>query len=72
MADSPIGLLSWVYEKLVGWTDNYSWDDDEGELAMPCLDHLATLTDSLMCSVDVGINLLVLPSRAYGCLQNIF
>jgi len=29
LADSPVGLLSWIYEKLVRWTDNYSWDDDE-------------------------------------------
>ena len=31
LADSPIGLLSWIYEKLVVWTDNYPWDDDEGK-----------------------------------------
>ena len=31
LADSPIGLLSWIYEKLVLWTDNYPWDDDEGK-----------------------------------------
>ncbi|KAJ7613427.1 Alpha/Beta hydrolase protein [Roridomyces roridus] len=29
MADSPVGLLAWIYEKLVGWTDGYAWDDDE-------------------------------------------
>lgn len=32
LADSPVGLLAWVYEKLVAWSDNYTWDDDEGEL----------------------------------------
>ena len=31
LADSPIGLLSWIYEKLVNWSDNYPWDDDEGK-----------------------------------------
>lgn len=31
MADSPIGLLAWIYEKLVAWTDEYPWEDDEGE-----------------------------------------
>ena len=31
LADSPVGLLSWIYEKLVLWTDNYPWDDDEGK-----------------------------------------
>jgi len=29
LADSPVGLLSWIYEKLVLWTDSYPWDDDE-------------------------------------------
>ena len=31
LSDSPVGLLGWIYEKLVGWTDNYPWEDDEGE-----------------------------------------
>lgn len=30
LADSPAGLLAWIYEKLVAWTDKYPWDDDEG------------------------------------------
>ena len=30
LADSPVGLLAWIYEKLVGWTDNYPWTEDEG------------------------------------------
>ena len=30
LTDSPVGLLSWIYEKLVQWTDEYKWDDDEG------------------------------------------
>ncbi|OAX44299.1 alpha/beta-hydrolase [Rhizopogon vinicolor AM-OR11-026] len=29
LADSPVGLLAWIYEKLVLWTDNYKWSDDE-------------------------------------------
>ncbi|KAI0071750.1 alpha/beta-hydrolase [Panus rudis PR-1116 ss-1] len=29
LADSPAGLLAWIYEKLVLWTDNYPWTDDE-------------------------------------------
>ncbi|KAI0122297.1 epoxide hydrolase 1 [Daldinia grandis] len=29
LADSPVGLLAWVYEKLVDWTDAYPWSDDE-------------------------------------------
>jgi len=30
LADSPVGLLGWIYEKLVNWTDEYPWTDDEG------------------------------------------
>ncbi|KAJ7644603.1 Alpha/Beta hydrolase protein [Roridomyces roridus] len=29
LADSPVGLLAWIYEKLVNWTDGYPWEDDE-------------------------------------------
>jgi pimeloyl-ACP methyl ester carboxylesterase len=29
LTDSPAGLLAWIYEKLVTWTDSYPWDDDE-------------------------------------------
>ncbi|KAJ8508327.1 hypothetical protein ONZ45_g9387 [Pleurotus djamor] len=29
LTDSPVGLLAWIYEKLVRWTDNYPWEDDE-------------------------------------------
>jgi hypothetical protein len=32
LADSPVGLLAWIYEKLVTWTDSYPWTDDEGTL----------------------------------------
>ena len=30
LVDSPVGLLAWIYEKLVNWTDGYPWEDDEG------------------------------------------
>ncbi|CAG9989507.1 unnamed protein product [Clonostachys byssicola] len=29
LADSPVGLLAWLYEKLHDWSDNYPWTDDE-------------------------------------------
>ncbi|KAJ3575873.1 hypothetical protein NP233_g813 [Leucocoprinus birnbaumii] len=29
LADSPVGLLGWIYEKLLDWTDDYPWTDDE-------------------------------------------
>jgi len=34
LADSPVGLLAWIYEKLVLWTDDYKWSDDEGSCSM--------------------------------------
>lgn len=29
LTDSPVALLSWIYEKLHDWTDSYPWTDDE-------------------------------------------
>jgi hypothetical protein len=29
LKDSPVALLAWIYEKLVGWSDNYPRTDDE-------------------------------------------
>lgn len=29
LADSPVALLSWIYEKLHDWTDSYPWTPDE-------------------------------------------
>lgn len=29
LADSPVALLAWIYEKLRDWTDSYPWTDDE-------------------------------------------
>lgn len=29
LADSPVGLLAWIYEKLHDWTDEYPWTADE-------------------------------------------
>ncbi|CAG9939755.1 unnamed protein product [Clonostachys rosea f. rosea IK726] len=29
LADSPLGLLAWIYEKLHDWSDAYPWTDDE-------------------------------------------
>lgn len=29
MADSPAGLLAWVYEKLHEWAHDYAWSEDE-------------------------------------------
>ena len=29
LADSPVALLAWLYEKLYEWTDDYPWTDEE-------------------------------------------
>ncbi|GAB7352346.1 hypothetical protein MBLNU459_g2788t1 [Dothideomycetes sp. NU459] len=29
LADSPTGLLAWIYEKLHDWTDSYAWTEEE-------------------------------------------
>ncbi|KAK5631957.1 hypothetical protein RRF57_007671 [Xylaria bambusicola] len=29
LSDSPVACLSWIYEKLHDWTDNYPWTDDD-------------------------------------------
>lgn len=29
LADSPVALLAWIYEKLHDWTDGYPWTDEE-------------------------------------------
>ncbi len=29
LADSPVGLLAWILEKLHEWTDDYPWTDEE-------------------------------------------
>ncbi|THV49241.1 hypothetical protein BGAL_0205g00190 [Botrytis galanthina] len=29
LADSPVALLGWIYEKLHDWSDEYPWTDDE-------------------------------------------
>jgi hypothetical protein len=36
LADSPVGLLGWIYEKLIEWSDNYPWTDDEGMQLLLC------------------------------------
>ena len=29
LADSPVALLAWIYEKLHDWSDSYQWSHDE-------------------------------------------
>ncbi|KAF3942434.1 hypothetical protein ABW19_dt0206585 [Dactylella cylindrospora] len=30
IADSPVGLLAWILDKLHDWSDGFPWTDDEG------------------------------------------
>ena len=47
LTDSPVGLLAWIYEKLVNWTDSYPWTDDEGKY--------------LFLDLNTGRNLVLIP-----------
>ncbi|KAK5075417.1 hypothetical protein LTS08_001516 [Lithohypha guttulata] len=29
ISDSPVGLLAWIWDKLVDWSDRYPWTEDE-------------------------------------------
>jgi hypothetical protein len=58
LADSPVGLLAWIYEKLITWTDSYPWTDDEGASTLTYLPY-PKLTDGF-CSTHMGLDLLVL------------
>jgi hypothetical protein len=60
LADSLVGMLAWIYEKLVQWTDSYPWTDEEGvspylTLSVAQSSHFV-LT---LVSIDLDINLLV-------------
>ena len=63
LEDSPVGLLAWVYEKLVDWTDEYPWTDDEGLLSIELAMLLTRLTTRLLLSAKVDFHLLVLARR---------
>ncbi len=70
LADSPVGLLAWIYEKLVRWTDNYPWDDDEGNFwtrfsCWTCINYF------LVFSVDLDLYFLVLSCGSRGVYTHI-
>ena len=56
-ADSPVGFLAWIYEKLVKASDDYPWTDDEGaRYIIRSVRNPAAYPWS--CSVGVGIDIL--------------
>ena len=56
LADSPVGLLAWIYEKMKNWAGDYQWTDDESEFMTP----LCYAFCSSPLSSNLDINLLVL------------
>ena len=63
LADSPVALLAWMWEKMARWVDVYQWDDDEsGSVALSR--SLYSLFNNL--SSYVGVHVLVLACRP-GC-----
>jgi len=62
LADSPVGLLAWIYEKLVVWSDSYPWEDDEGR--SKSRGPSEGLTSSF--SFDLGLDLPVLHCGTSG------
>jgi hypothetical protein len=57
LSDSPVGLLSWIYDKLVNWTDVYPWTDDEGQSGTCQSQYLEIYVPG---SSHLGLDLLVL------------
>ncbi|KAG5220290.1 alpha/beta-hydrolase [Salix suchowensis] len=56
LTDSPVALLAWIYEKLVGWTDNYPWEDDEdGDNAEMSLDRLVEAMPEFPKPLRIGL-----------------
>ncbi|TFL02307.1 Alpha/Beta hydrolase protein [Pterulicium gracile] len=49
LSHSPAGLLAWIYEKLIHWTNEYPWDDDEDKSKPPTA--LRTTADFAFSSI---------------------
>lgn len=79
LSDSPVALLAWIYEKLVGWTDDYQWTDDEvltwvsiywfsvaGPAASPRIYYEATHMDESKGDIGYERPLRWIPHVKYG------
>jgi len=71
LADSPVGLLSWIYEKLVTWTDEYPFTDDEGLCGLVLYNGAFTNSLLIHTSFDLGLGLLVFPCGTCSFMQNL-
>src|SRR5579863_9979400 len=67
LADSPVGMLAWIYEKLVQWSDSYPWTDEEGAP----LNRRSEFSLRRLVSIDVGIDLLVFAGGSGGVCEDL-
>ena len=68
LSDSPVGVLAWIYEKLVAWTDDYPWTDDERN------HHTHIIISFLLMKSDspiMGLYLLVLQAWTCGLCSHL-
>jgi hypothetical protein len=69
LADSPVGLLGWIYEKLITWTDDYPFTDDEGLFGL--LASPWPVLTTFLPSSYLDLNLLVFSSGTCGIMSNL-
>jgi len=55
LADSPVGLLAWIYEKLKDWTDDYEWNKDESKMLFRFI-YLNCLTNLDRCCHSIDLD----------------
>lgn len=72
LADSPVGLLGWIYEKLVAWTDGYPWTDEEGAPKQCVRNETHRTHARLDHSAYVGIMVLVLARWPRCVFEDLF
>jgi len=76
LADSPVGMLAWIYEKLVKWSDSYPWTDEEvltwvsiywfsraGPAASVRIYHEVNFMDLLLVDVTVPVGASYFPKE---------
>jgi hypothetical protein len=71
LADSPVGLLAWMTEKLVDWTDAYPWEDDEGARVSATYPAEVDAQAAGPRSARLGDDILALACRTGGVLTDL-